>query len=200
MLSARVLRSLLCLLLMMAAVPLFAQQTGAIRGQVTASDGSLLPGVTVVARSDVLPGPRETVTGGNGEYRLPALPPGSYTVKFELSGMQSLTRKAQVQLGTETAVDAALSVGGVSETVTVSAEASFIDKESATIASVLSTAQIQALPLVQNYGDLQKLVPGVSTRRTRYAVRAPAPADRRTSTCSMARTSPCRCSACSGAA
>ena len=44
MLSARVLRSLLCLLLVVAAVPLFAQQTGAISGKVTASDGSLPAG------------------------------------------------------------------------------------------------------------------------------------------------------------
>ncbi len=161
MLSARVLRSLLCVLLVTAAVPLFAQQTGAIRGQVTASDGSLLPGVTVVTRSDVLPGPRETVTGGNGEYRLPALPPGSYTVEFQLSGMQNRTRKAQVQLNIETVVDATLSVGGVSETITVTAEVSLIDKESATIASALSTAEIQALPVAQDYRDLQKLITGV---------------------------------------
>lgn len=161
MLLVRVLRSLLCLLLVSATVPLFAQQTGAIRGQVTATDGSLLPGVTVMARSDVLPGPRETVTGGNGEYRLPALPPGSYTVRFDLSGMQSRTRKAQVQLGTETVVDGVLSVGGVSETVEVTANVSLIDKESASIVTALSTDQIQALPVAQEYRDLQKLIPGV---------------------------------------
>ena len=44
------------------AVPSFAQQTGAIIGKVTASDGAVLPGVTVEARSDVLPGPRLVVT------------------------------------------------------------------------------------------------------------------------------------------
>ena len=99
------------------------------------------------------------------------MPPGSYTVKFDLSGMQGLTRKAQVQLGTETAVDVVLSVGGVSETVTVSAEASLIDKESATIASVLSTSQIQALPVGQQYRDLQKLISGV--QYTEDAVRGP---------------------------
>src|SRR5262245_22679914 len=62
--------------------PRLAQQTGAIIGKVTASDGAVLPGVTIEARSDVLPGPRVTTTAGNGEYRLPALPPGSYALTF----------------------------------------------------------------------------------------------------------------------
>jgi hypothetical protein len=140
--------------------PLFAQQTGAISGTVKATDGSLLPGATVEARSDVLPGPRATVTGANGEYRLPALPPGSYTVTFNLSGMQTSTRKAQVQLAQETVADAILGPG-ITETVTVTAESSIIDKDSATIASALSNDQILGLPLAQEYRDLQKLIPGV---------------------------------------
>src|SRR5262245_66556307 len=102
--SPRVVRVVFSLSLIASAAPLFAQQTGAISGKVTATDGSVLPGVTVEARSDVLPGPRLTVTGANGEYRLPALPPGTYTLKFELTGMQSVTRKAKVQVAQATAV------------------------------------------------------------------------------------------------
>jgi len=96
------------------AAPAIAQQTGGISGKVVDSGGGVLPGVTVEARSDVLPGPRETVTDANGEYRLPALPPGNYTVKFELSGMQIVTREALVQLSQDTSADATLGVAGVS--------------------------------------------------------------------------------------
>ncbi len=102
----RVLRTLLFLSLVLCAIPLLAQQTGSISGKVTASDGAALPGVTVEATSDVLPKPRVTVTGANGEYRLPALPPGNYTLKFALSGMQTVTRTADVQLSQDTSVDA----------------------------------------------------------------------------------------------
>ena len=137
--SPRLLRALVSLSFVALSSPLFAQQTGAISGTVKATDGSLLPGATVEARSDVLPGPRATVTGANGEYRLPALPPGSYTVTFNLSGMQTSTRKAQVQLAQETVADAILGPG-ITETVTVTAESSIIDKDSATIASALSGA------------------------------------------------------------
>ena len=169
--SKRLLTASFVWLLSICSLPLHAQQTGALSGKVTATDGSLLPGVTVEARSDVLPGPRATVTDAKGEYRLPALPPGSYTVQFNLAGMQSVTRKAQVQLAQDTSANATLGVSGVEETVTVTAEASLVDTESATIASGLSKEQITALPVGQEYRDLQKLIPGV--QYTEDTVRGP---------------------------
>ena len=111
---ARALRTLLLALLIMSTVALDAdaQQTGAISGKVVDSGAAVLPGVTVEARSDVLPGPRVTVTGPNGEYRFPALPPGTYTLTFSLAGMQTVTRQAQAQLSQDTIVDATLGVAG----------------------------------------------------------------------------------------
>ncbi|MEO7270742.1 MAG: carboxypeptidase-like regulatory domain-containing protein [Vicinamibacterales bacterium] len=143
------------------AVPVLAQQTGSISGKAADSGGGVLPGVTVEARSDVLPGPRDTVTGAAGEFQLPALPPGNYTVTFTLSGMQTVTRKAQVLLSQDTVVNAELGIQGVSENVTVTASASLIDKESATIKSGLSNEQISALPVGQEYRDLLRLIPAV---------------------------------------
>src|SRR5687767_8224051 len=93
----------------------FAQQTGSISGKVTMPDGSPLPGVTVEAKSDVLPTPRVTVTEANGEFRLPALQPGAYTITFTLQGMTTVTRPAMVQLSQDTAVAAQMSVQGISE-------------------------------------------------------------------------------------
>jgi hypothetical protein len=153
------------------ASPLFAQQTGAISGKVTAPDGSALPGVTVEARSDVLPGPRVTVTGANGDYRLPALPPGRYTLKFDLSGMQSVTRNAEVQLAQDTVADASLGMQAAAEAVTVTAEVSLIDRDTSTIASALTSEQLKELPVGQDYRDLQKLIPGV--QYTEELVRGP---------------------------
>jgi len=168
--SSRVLRTLALLCLLASAGPLFAQQTGSIRGTVTTTDGATLPGVSITARSDVLPQVRETVTGANGEYLLPALPPGSYTVEFIMSGMQTATRKAVVQLAQATPLDVTLGVR-ISESITVTAESSVIDKDSATIASTLSNDQIQGLPLAQEYRDLVKLIPGV--QYTQDQVRGP---------------------------
>ena len=161
MASSRAVRILLLSCLLVPAAPLFAQQTGAIRGTVTDSQGGALPGVTVEASSNVLPVARVTVTESDGEYRLPALPPGTYTLTFVLPGMQTANRKANVQLSQETTADATLGISGVEETVTVTAEASLIDKDSATIASGLSNDEILALPIAQDYRDLQRFIPAV---------------------------------------
>ncbi|MEA2414738.1 MAG: hypothetical protein QOI58_1395, partial [Thermoanaerobaculia bacterium] len=150
-----------CLVLIFASTSLFAQQTGSLHGRVTATDGSSLPGVTVEARSNVLPQPRVTVSDASGDYRLPQLQPGAYTLQFTLSGMQTGTRNAEVLLGQDAAVDVKLGVSGVSENITVTAQASLIDKQSTALQSGLNGDQIRALPVTQNYSDLQKFIPGV---------------------------------------
>lgn len=158
---SRAWRTFLSLAMLASATPLFAQQTGSISGKVMDTSGGVLPGVTVEARSNILPGPRATTTGSNGDFRLPALPPGEYTITFNLSGMQTVTRKAFVQLAQETRVDASLGVAGLTEAVTVSAEASFIDKDTATVATGLTSTQLTELPTGTEYRDLMKLLPGV---------------------------------------
>jgi len=162
MLPSRLLvRTFLCSILTLAAIPAFAQQTGSISGKVIDASGAVLPGVTVEAKSDVLPSPRTTVTGGDGVYQLPALPPGAYTVTFTLQGFQTVTRKAGVQLQEVTAADATMAVQGVSEAVTVTAEASVVDKGSAAISSGLSNEEVHKLPVGTQYRDLVNLIPGV---------------------------------------
>ncbi|HYU26295.1 MAG TPA: carboxypeptidase-like regulatory domain-containing protein, partial [Thermoanaerobaculia bacterium] len=150
---------------------LFAQQTGSISGKVTASDKSALPGVTVEARSNVLPQPRVSTTDTNGDYTLPALIPGQYTVTYTLSGMQTATRRADVLLRQTTTLDVTLGVAGVSESITVTAEATLVNRESTVLQNGLTNKQITELPLTQDYRDLQKLVPGVVV--TEDAVRGP---------------------------
>jgi hypothetical protein len=162
--------ALLCLAL--ASGVALAQQTGAISGKVTDSDGLVLPGVTIEARSNVLPAPRVTVSGRIGDYRLPVLPPGNYTVKFELSGMNTITRQVQVQLAQDTVVDVSLKIQGLSETVTVTAEiVPVIERNSTELKSGISNEQIQSIPVGQEYRDLLKLIPGVQI--TADAVRGP---------------------------
>ncbi|HEX9162173.1 MAG TPA: carboxypeptidase regulatory-like domain-containing protein [Thermoanaerobaculia bacterium] len=153
-------RFVFLLLVSLCCTSLFAQQTGAIAGRVT-SDNAPLPGVTVEARSNVLPQPRVTITDSNGQFSLPQLIPGSYTLTFSLAGMQTATRKADVLLSQTTTVNTALTVQGVSESITVTAEATLVDRTSTEIQSGLTQREIQSLPVQQNYGDLQKLIPGV---------------------------------------
>jgi len=129
--------------LALCAAPAYAQ-TGSIGGKVTASDGSPLPGVTVEARSNVLPTPRVVTTESNGDYRFPTLQPGKYTVTFTLSGMQPVTREADVQLGRETPIEVKLDPKAVTETVTVTAESSMVDRTSPTLTSARSTRRARS--------------------------------------------------------
>jgi len=99
----------------------FAQQTGVVTGKITGTDGLVIPGVTVEARSEALPVPRVTVSDGRGAYRFQALPPGICNITFELSGMAKITKEVLVQLNQDTVVDITMSVAGVTETVTVAA-------------------------------------------------------------------------------
>jgi hypothetical protein len=168
----RLQRLLLCsIVVLLGSTAAFAQQTGSISGKVTATDGSSLPGVTVEARSNVLPQPRVTVTDSSGEYRLPQLVPGTYTVAFNLSGMQPSTRRAEVLLQQDARVDVSLGMAGVSENITVTAEANYIDPTSTAIKSAISEEEIRRLPVGQEYRDLIKLMPGV--QYTEMTVRGP---------------------------
>ncbi|HXI27752.1 MAG TPA: carboxypeptidase-like regulatory domain-containing protein, partial [Vicinamibacterales bacterium] len=66
--------------------------TGTISGHVIDSQGLALPGVTVSAASPNLQGVRTVVTSGNGDYIFTALPSGTYTITYELSGFQNQQR------------------------------------------------------------------------------------------------------------
>lgn len=152
---------LLISLVVLAAQAVFAQSTGSISGRVTTPTGEALPGVTVEARSPSLPQARVTTTDGNGDYRLPALQPGSYQLTFSLSGMQTVVRRAEALLSDNTVADVKLGVQGVAESITVVAESTIVDKESTEIKSSLSDKELQALPVAHDYRDVQKLIPGV---------------------------------------
>ena len=78
-----------------------ASTTGSINGKVADSSGGVLPGVTVTRDQPVGDGRRRrSVTDTGGNYRFPALPPGTYTVTFELPGFNTLKREnIQISLG-----------------------------------------------------------------------------------------------------
>ena len=97
--------------------------TGTISGRVTDSSGGVLPGVTVTATSPNLQGPRVIVTSAFGDYTMPLLPPGAYTVTFELAGFQTASQQVDVASTEAVPLDVQLGVGGLEERVTVRGEA-----------------------------------------------------------------------------
>lgn len=143
------------------ALPAYGQQTGSISGKITLGDGEPVPGVTVEARSEVLPQPRVTATSAAGEYRLPLLPPGIYELTFKLEGMAEQTKKVEVLLQQNTSANITMAVEALEETISVVAQAELIDTTSAELKTALGKEQIDPLPVGQEYRDLLKLIPGV---------------------------------------
>src|SRR5688572_24461384 len=140
-----------------------AQATGQINGAVTDSSGAFLPGVTIEATNAATGAVRIAVTGTDGLYTIPLLPPGNYTVKATLQGFRVSQRDGVRVTVTETArVAFQLEVGQVSETITVTAEATLVETSNATHGIVIDEQKIVELPLNgRNFTQLGTLIPGV---------------------------------------
>ncbi len=153
-------RSLICLAVFFVAASALAQITATLTGTVT-TEGKGLPGVTVTVSSPNLQGTRTTVTGGNGDYVFPSLPPGPYTVKFELEGMQKVTKNATLKLAETSRVDAELTISRVSEAITVTAAAPSV-LETPQVSTNFDAKTIESLPVDRTIQGRVLLAPGVT--------------------------------------
>src|SRR5450759_5352384 len=104
--------------------------TGTLNGRVSDDAGLGLPGVSVTATSPALQGSRTTVTNVNGDYVIPNVPPGEYTITVALSGFQTVTRTTKVSTGQEAAVNVKLAMAGVATAVTVAAQSESVSQTS----------------------------------------------------------------------
>lgn len=120
--------------------------SGTLSGRVSDQDNLPLPGVTVTAASPVLQGVRNVVTSVNGDYIIPFLPPGEYTVTFELDGFSSIRQVVSLKMADVLPVNVKLPLSTMSEVVTVSAAASET-APTATIATTLKASTVEVLPV-----------------------------------------------------
>ena len=121
------------------ALPVFAQeQSGSIQGVVKDTSGAVLPGVTVEARSRSLVGVSTAISDGEGLYRFPALPPGTYELTAKLQGFtDKKLAEVALTLGQTLKIEFVMAVSGVSETVQITAESPLIDvKQNAAAATI----------------------------------------------------------------
>jgi hypothetical protein len=130
--------------------PVIAQviTQGSISGTVTDSSGSVVPGVKVTILNNATNVSATVTTSAHGEYVVPDLPPGTYTVTVELTGFQKAVREGVlVVVGAGTVADVRLQVGTVAQSVTVAARPLAIDQTSADRATILSPDTLAILPL-----------------------------------------------------
>jgi hypothetical protein len=139
--------------------------TGTILGTVSDPKGGAVPNATVtIKNSDQNIAVRTVTTDQQGQYVVPLLPVGRYSVTVEASGFKKAVHSGLVlNVDDKLAVNLTLEVGPVSETVTVEANAVQVDTQSATATGVISGLQLRELSLnSRNYAQLVLLVPGAS--------------------------------------
>jgi hypothetical protein len=147
----------------------FAQDTtGTILGTITDASGGVLPGVSVTVKNTDTSQSRTIVTDEGGRYRVPLLAPGHYEVTAQISGFQTMVRSGiTVSVGSQAVVDARLSLGNVSESITVEGAAPLVETTTGTISNVVTEQQLGSMPL--NGRDITQLVllqPGVVMSRS----------------------------------
>src|SRR5258706_6796653 len=110
-------------LLLFCAVEATAQTTARVEGTVTDGTGAPLPGVTVSATNTRTNAVRTDVSDSHGAYTITALTVGEDKISAELSGLQSQVTPLTLTVGQVARVDFKLTVGNVSEAITVTAAA-----------------------------------------------------------------------------
>jgi len=150
--------------LIVAVIPALAQETtGTLRGRVVDSQGLAVPGVTITAAGPQ--GAKTTVSDSDGRFSMPFLTPGVYTVRAELQGFKSV-QQSNVTVSLGQAIDLSalkMEVGGLTETVQVTASSPIVDTTSTTTGAVLSSDMFSRVPVGRRVSDTLYMAPGVST-------------------------------------
>src|SRR3954463_4383915 len=107
------------------------ETTGTLRGRIVDPQGLALPGVTVTVTGPQ--GAKSVPTEADGRFTLPFLTPGAYSVRAELQGFKAAEqRNVTVSLGQTVDLNLKMEIGGVTETVNITASVPLIDTSTTT--------------------------------------------------------------------
>jgi hypothetical protein len=143
-----------------------AQATNArMSGKILDASGAVVPNATIDVENTATGLDRTATSSEAGDYVIPSLPVGTYTLKVTAAGFKTFTQAGiLLENGQAARIDATLQIGSTSETVQVSAQAAQVDTSSAEIRTEVDSTQIKELPLnTRNSLQLVTLVPGVGS-------------------------------------
>src|SRR5262249_10782883 len=159
-------RSLLLVVALVALspIPVGAQgQSSAVQGRVVDESGSALPGVTVIVTHQGSGVFRQVVSNADGSYFVTNVVPGPYRVTAELTGFKKYERgDLLLTVGNTATLDITLGIGGIEESVLVTAESPLVDITSKQIGANIGQAEIGALPIMnKDWMYAVGLTPGI---------------------------------------
>jgi hypothetical protein len=141
-------KSVSILFLLTASICVSQEYRATLTGRVVDPQGAVIPATKIQAKNQATGAQSQTISGADGVYTIPFLPPGQYTVTAEAAGFKQYVREnLQLSTGERVGVDIAMEVGQAAEAVTVTAEAPMLNTETATSGQVIDSHQVQSLPL-----------------------------------------------------
>ena len=137
---------------------------GTILGTITDESGGAIRGAKVTAHQTSTGLSRTELTNDAGEYSIPQLPVGQYTLEVEQPGFKKMGRTGiELRVDDKVRIDVSLTVGQLAETVAVEASVPVVSTDSATVGNVIDNKQVTELPLNgRNFLQLNLLVPGAN--------------------------------------
>jgi Carboxypeptidase regulatory-like domain/TonB dependent receptor-like, beta-barrel len=143
-----------------------AQVNGSFHGTITDSSGAVVPGAKIVAKNLSNAQVREATTDSRGFYIIGQLPPGNYSVTVTKEGFSaSVQPSVQLLVNQDLELDYALKLGTVTQQIEVTAAPTMLQTASATLAHVIQSQQVTALPLNgRQFTQLILLTPGAAPR------------------------------------
>lgn len=156
--------SLAIAMTLLTAVGLLAQATTSISGSVTDSSGASVAAATVTLSSAMTGVERSVTTDERGVYQFLQIAPGTYALVFEMAGFRTeLVTDLELLVDTPTTIDMALTIGELTEVVTVEADAVALNTVDATIGNAFNETKVRQLPLLtRNVVELMSLQTGVN--------------------------------------
>jgi hypothetical protein len=152
------------LAILWSSMALAQRDLGTITGIITDPQGGAVPNAKVTITEDATSLTYDVETNRAGEYIRPLLKPGTYTVTAEAAGFRRVAQKGVVVVGGDrVGVPLALTVGDVTQSVEISAQAALLQTEDATLGANLNAGQISQLPLggQRIFAFLARTSPGV---------------------------------------
>jgi outer membrane receptor protein involved in Fe transport len=153
---------LLCVLLLFTTRAYAQRTTGDLLGVVRDASGAVLPGVTVSVTGANIPRAQTATTSENGSYRIANLPPGAYTLTFELAGFKTVVlQDIRVNVGAALEQNVGLEISSVAETVNVVGESPVVDTTSNEVGTTFDKDWVENAPSRRfGFYDLVAQAPG----------------------------------------
>ncbi len=149
---------------LMCAMPALAQPAGYLYGYITDPSSAAVAGATVSVVNEDNGFRRVTQSQPDGEFAVPSLASGAYSVTVRKDGFRSMVRfHVRLDSATPARADFALILGSVLETITVEGTAPLLEREDAAVLTLFEQDRIAKLPLNgRGMLGLMELAPGVN--------------------------------------